>query len=129
MYLSWATCINGVWSGGNSLVQSWEEVMLRLNIIKLIAGAVEISVVDEPELGPMSIELTSENKKYLVTLLEATEDGSDVRIFTNPIAMPEMIDIMGNSWDARSITADFGLVVMMFKQFFETGDVPRQWLN
>lgn len=129
MYLSWVSYIDGVWSGGNSLVQSCEEVMLRLNIFEFIAGTVEISIADEPEFGPMSIELTSENKRYLVTLLEATEDGSDVRIFTNPIATTEMIDILGNSWDARSITEDFGLVVMMFKEFYETGDVSRQWLN
>lgn len=129
MHLSWASYVDGVWSCRNCLVQSWEEVTLRLNIFALIAGTVEIRIVDEPEHGPMSLELTSENKKYLVTLLEGTDDGSDIRIFSNPTATPEMIDILGDSWDARSITEDFGLVVMTFKEFFETGDVSRQGLN
>jgi hypothetical protein len=129
MRLSWTTFIEGVWSGGNCHVQSWEQVMLRLNILELTAGTLEIGFVDEPDIGPMSIELISENKKYLVTLLEATEDDTNVRIFDNPTATPEMIDILGDCWDARLLTSGFDVVVMMFKEFFEAGDVSRQWLN
>jgi hypothetical protein len=104
MHLSWATYIDGVWSGENCHVQIWEEVLQRLSICELIPGTVELSFIDEPEFGPMSIGLTSENEKYLVTLLEATEDGSDVRIFTNPIATTEMIDI----WEALGMPLNYG---------------------
>jgi len=103
--------------------------MLHLNKLEVISGTVRVQLMDEPDIGPLSVGLIAENKNYLVTLLEATEDDTDVRTFNNLTVTPQMIDVLGDFWDARSITNEFGLVIMMFKEFFETGDVSRQWLN
>lgn len=129
MHLSWTNLMHGVWSGGNQHVHRWEEIMLHLNKLEVISGTVRVQLMDEPDIGPLSVGLIAENKNYLVTLLEATEDDTDVRTFNNLTVTPQMIDVLGDFWDARSITNEFGLVIMMFKEFFETGDVSRQWLN
>lgn len=75
------------------------------------------------------MQLESDNKRYLMTLLEITEDDTVVRAYDNPTAPAEMVDILGDSWDARQLTDDFKLVVRLFKEFFETGNVSREWLD
>ena len=128
-HVSWTGKVNGVSAGGSHQVQDWEDVWQYLVNLRENAGTVRIHLVDAPDSGPISIQLRSENKIYLVTLLEANEEGTDVREYNNPTAHAEMIDILGDCWDARQLTNDFDLVVILLKQFFETGDVSHQWLN
>ncbi|HEY0288389.1 MAG TPA: hypothetical protein VGC62_15470 [Pseudomonas sp.] len=64
-----------------------------------------------------------------MTLLEDMGEDTNVREYDNPTASAEMVEILGDNWDTRQLTEDFDLVVMLFKEFFETGDISRQWLN
>lgn len=128
-HVSWTGKINGMSAGGSHQVQDWEDVRQYLVNLEENAGTVRLHLVDAPDPGPISIQLRSENKMYLVTLLEATEDGTDVREYYNPIARAEMVDILGDRWDARQLISDFNLVVVLLKEFFETGDVSHQLLN
>jgi hypothetical protein len=121
--------INGVSTGGNRDVQDWTEVMPHLINLHETSGTLRLSLIDAPEPGPISMQVRSENKTHLVTLFEDTGDDTNVRAYDNPTAIAEMVDIVGDYWDARMLTNDFDLVVMMFKEFFETGDVSREWLS
>ncbi len=37
--------------------------------------------------------------------------------------------ILGNYWPKRQLTKDFDLVVRIFKEFFDTGNVSMDLLN
>jgi len=127
--LSWKTMISGVWSGGSEYVSDWDSLIMYLTPLKETAGTFGLNFIDGPELGPICMQLESDKKRYLMTLLEVTEDDTSVRAYDNPTASAEMVDILGDSWDARQLTDDFNLVIMLFKEFFEKGDVSHQWLN
>jgi hypothetical protein len=129
MLISWTRLIDGVSSGGSQDVEDWADLRLLLNTLQENAGSLRLVLVDGPDPGQVSMHFEAENQKYLVTLLEDTGEDMNVREYDNPTASAEMVDILGDSWDARQLTDDFDLVVMLFKEFFETGDVSRQWLN
>ena len=127
--ISWITSIEGTSSGGSKRVQNWEEISLILLMLKEGDGTVDLDLIDAPDPGPASIQVAAENRNYLVTLFETTEDDTNVRSYTNTCATAEMVDILGDFWDARYLTQDFDLILRLFKEFFEVGDVSRQWLN
>ena len=127
--LSWTTSIEGTSSGGSKYVQSWAEISPILVALKDRAGTVGLDLIDAPDPGPVSMHVAAANKNYLVTLLETTEDDSNVRSYNNTYATAEMVDILGDFWDARYLTQDFDLVLKLFKELCETGDVSRQWLS
>ncbi|WP_268798573.1 DUF6911 family protein [Pseudomonas huanghezhanensis] len=128
MELSWSILRDEVWSGGTQRVQGWDDVMQHLVMLHDRAGALSLHIMDGPDPGPMQVSVQAERGKYLLTLLEATEDGTDVRSYENVTAAADTVDILGDNWSARQLTDDFDLVVMMFKEFFETGYVSRKLL-
>lgn len=129
LLMSWAISEMGDSSGGNHYVSDWCEVWAQLRRLKGGAGSVDLEITDAPDVAPFNMSVAADRGNYLVTLLETTEDDSDVRFYSNPMASAEMVEILGNDWDARHLTRDFDLVCNLFKEFFDTGDVSRQWLN
>ncbi|MDH0749411.1 hypothetical protein N5D61_24100 [Pseudomonas sp. GD03842] len=127
--ISWTLSSGGNTTGGHNDVEGWDEVLCRLESMKLHAGSMCLEWMDAPETGPYSMDLIADDGRYLITLLEATRDDSEVRSFTNPAAVAEMVCMLGDLWDARYLTSDFGLVRNLFNEFFETGDVSREVLN
>jgi hypothetical protein len=63
-----------------------------------------------------------------VTLLQSTEDDTYVRSYNNTSAQAEMVEVLGDFWDARQLTDDFSLVVRLFEEFCKKGDVSSGWL-
>lgn len=53
-----------------------------------------------PDPGPIRVSVIAENRIYLVTMLEATADDTDVRSYSNPTAMAEMVNVLGDYWNA-----------------------------
>lgn len=127
--MSWVISENGESSGGNHRVRDWSEVWVQLGRLKCCAGSVDLEITDAPDIAPYNMSVAADNGNFLVSLLETTEDDSDVRTYSNPTANAEMVEILGNDWDARHLTSDFDFVCNLVKEFFETGDVSRQWLN
>lgn len=129
LLMSWAITENGESFGGNHYVRDWGEVWLQLRRLKFCAGSVGLEITDAPDVAPFNMSVAADNGNYLVTLLETTEDDSDVRSYSNPTANAEMVEILGNDWDARHLTSDFEFVCRMVEEFYKTGDVSKQWLN
>lgn len=127
--LSWSARVNGVSSGGSKDLENWAELTSCLNTLQRNAGTLRLVLNDGPVPGPVSMHFETEHKKFLVTLLDDTGEDIDVREYDNPNARADMVDILGDSWDARQLTDDFNLVLMLFQEFFETGNVSRHWLN
>lgn len=108
----------------------WSDVIDFLNVLKNNSGAVNIRIINAPDIGPERLSVEAENGFYLVTLLEYDESGGDVRsIWDKTSSSEEYVIILGNYWPERQLTKDFDLVVRIFKEFFDTGNVSKELLN
>jgi len=107
----------------------WPDVLDFLNVLKNSSGSVNIRIINAPEVGPERLSVEAENGFYLVTLLEYDESGGDVRSIWNQTSSGENVMILGNYWPKRQLTKDFDLVVRIFKEFFDTGNVSNDILN
>nr|WP_304188154.1 hypothetical protein [Hafnia alvei] len=108
----------------------WPDVFNFLNVLRNSSGSVNIRISNAKDVGPERLSVEAENGFYLVTLLEYDESGSDVRsIWDNTLSSEDNIVILGNYWPERQLTKDFDLVVRIFKEFFDTGNVSTDLLN
>ncbi len=109
---------------------SWSDVLNFLNVLKKSSGSVNISIINTQDIGPERLSVEAENGFYLVTLLEYDESGGDVRsIWDKTSSSGEHVIIRGNYWPKRQLTKDFDLVVKIFEEFFNTGNVSTELLN
>lgn len=109
---------------------SWSDVLNFLNVLKESSGSVNISIINTQDIGPERLSVEAENGFYLVTLLEYDESGGDVRsIWDKTSSSGEHVIIRGNYWPKRQLTKDFDLVVKIFEEFFNTGNVSTELLN
>ena len=108
----------------------WSDVSDFLNFLKNNSGTVNIRIINAPDIGPERLSVEAENGFYMVTLLEYDESGGDVRsIWDKTSSSEEYVIILGNYWPERQLTKDFDLVVRIFKEFFDTGNVSTELLN
>lgn len=109
---------------------SWSDVLIFLKFLKKSSGSVNIRFINAQDIGPERLSVEAENGFYLVTLLEYDESGGDVRsIWDKTSSSGEHVIIRGNYWPKRQLTKDFDLVVKIFKEFFNTGNVSTELLN
>jgi len=107
----------------------WPDVEELLSKLKDKQGSMRLVVLPEPSVGPVNIDVSSEDGFYLITLLEYSEDSSDVRSYWDMAKDNNKIIVLGNYWPERQLTKDFSLVVSIFKEFFDTGNVSTNLLN
>ncbi|MGM3225991.1 DUF6911 family protein [Dickeya zeae] len=103
-----------------------EELLLKLRNKK---GSMRLVVLPEPSVGPVNIDVSTEEGFYLITLLEYSENDSDVRSYWNMSKSDNRVIVFGNYWPERQLIRDFDLVVMIFKEFFVTGNVSKDLLD
>ena len=94
-------------------------------------GGVRLRIVPEPDIGPMNLEVSTDDGFYLLTLLECSESDLTVRSYwdKSKSGMEKKIQIYGDYWPERQLTKDFDLVVRVFKEFFDIGNVSTKLLN
>jgi hypothetical protein len=116
--------------GGNIDCPEWETVEGKLQTILPIAGNVTLNAEDKHEKN-RSLQLRTENGKYLITLGMETEDDLVVHTYHNPAAQSpnERVEILGDLWAEQMICIDKEFVMAVFKQFFDTGDVSTTYLS
>ena len=122
--LSWTHATDG----GNTPDPKWHDVERKLSSALSSSGTVQLDVVDPPEIGPVLLQLSSESGRFLIMLGENTDDDYDVRTPYDAARGDEMVTILGNEWDNRTITNDRSFVVSSFRHFFDVGTVPPDTL-
>nr|WP_226906666.1 hypothetical protein [Serratia fonticola] len=65
----------------------------------------------------------------MLTLGEETDDDYRVRFYWDQSLSNGKLLILGDYWPERQLTKDFELVVRVFKEFFDTGNVSADILN
>lgn len=109
----------------------WEQISNCLNKLKSESGSIQISVVEAPDIGPESLSVRADSGHYLVTMLDnINEDEEEVRslFFQEKKGLPQ-IAILGDYWDPQIVTDDLDLVIRIFKEFYETGNVSQAILS
>jgi hypothetical protein len=114
--------------GGNTHLVDLSTIGYYLKLLKNNSGSITLDRLDN-EIGAISLQVLSDKNQYLLTLGE--DNGSEyiVRSYFNKLAKGEMIDILGDNWDARHLTHNYDVVINAFKSFYITGDVSRDLLS
>ncbi|EGV2902266.1 hypothetical protein LDT72_004747 [Salmonella enterica] len=127
MFLSIKWTINS--QGGNKKSPTWEDVEGYLSKLKGKAGTLTLDLLDCGDIGPDMLQVRAENGNYMLTLGEEIDDDYRVRFYWDQSLPSEKLLILGDYWSERQLTKDFELVVRVFKEFFNTGDVSADILN
>lgn len=110
---------------------NWSKVEEFLNTIKGDSGGVRLRIIPEPDIGPMNLDVSTDDGLYLLTLLECSESGLIVRSYLDKSksGKENKIQIYGDYWPEKQLTNDFYLVVKIFKEFFDTANVSTDLLS
>lgn len=127
MKLSLKWTLNG--QGGKKDFPTWEEVEEYLSNLNGKAGTLTLDIFDNTNIGPDMLQVRAENGNYLLNLGEETDDDYKVRFYWNTSLPNEKLLILGDYWSERQLLKDFDLVVRVFKEFFDTGNVSAEILN
>ncbi|MBC3944836.1 DUF6911 family protein [Erwinia persicina] len=115
--------------GGNQQVSTWNDILNQLVQLQGREGTLTLDALSTVGNGVEMLQVRTENDYYLMTLGEILEDEYQVRTYWNPLGPDDEIMILGDHWPLRQITKDFDLVVKIFKEFFDTGNVSTDLLN
>lgn len=127
MNLSLKWTLNG--QGGKKKFPTWEEVKENLSELDGRAGTLTLDIFDSGNIGPDMLQVRAESGNYLLTLGEETDDEYKVRFYWNASLTNDKSLILGEYWSERQLIKDFDLVVRIFKEFFDTGNVSEDILN
>lgn len=95
-----------------------------LLLLKESNGIIGLRYQPEPEIGPYELTMHSDDGNFLLMLNEYDEDGDcSVRTINNLSCDGGLMPILGDLYSAKSITRDFQLVLSIFKEFADTGNV------
>ncbi len=127
--LSWAIGVGDGRRGGSEKNITWSNIERKLLEAKEFGGTVTIDLMNAPEIGPQSLQMQTQNDCFLLSLGEDEGEDYIVRTFTNMKAEEGYIEILGNLWDSKLLCYYFEIVIDVFKEFFDTGNVSRRLLD
>jgi len=128
-YLNLSSSVEG--HSGSQLKPSWSDIESSLKRLSYLNGSIGLSVIDGEDIGADFLEVRADTQHYLVTLLENTiDDEEEVRtLFFKEKQNFAQIQILGDYYDSTMITDDLDLVVRIFKDFFDSGNVSYDILS
>lgn len=116
-------------NGGNKQISSWDDILTQLEQLQGREGSLTLDMLTSVGNGPEMLQVRTESGYYLMTLGEIFEDEYRVRTYWDPSKPDAGMMILGDYWPERQLTKDFDLVVRIFKELFDTGDVSMDLLN
>jgi len=103
---------------------TWRDVERQLSPVLLSSGSAQVDVVSDAETGPVCLQVFAESGRYILMLGVNTVDDYEILTPYDSDRSDEMVPILGDEWDNRSVTNDRSLVLSVFREFFDTGTVP-----
>ena len=122
LLLSWSVSQKG----GTKKSNYWDDIVNLLDNLRLSSGYVTVDKLDDENYLISEIQVRMEKGFYLVTFLNENDEIMSITDLTQP---DEKVLILGDYWPASQLTKDFELVVRIFKEFFDTGNVSTDLLN
>jgi hypothetical protein len=127
--LSWAIGLGNACQGGSSKYPTLDEVMTTLGEVSKNSGSMTIRPIPQPEVGPQNLEVIADNGNFILSL--GVDDGEDyvVKTYTNVSTTIDQVNVLGNLWDSTLICTDLSVVIKVFREFLETGNVSEDLLS
>jgi len=116
-------------NGGNKQISNWDDILIQLEQLQGKEGSLTLDMLTNVDNGAEMLQVRAEGGYYLMTLGEIFEDEYQVRTYWNPSKPDAEKMILGDRWPERQLTKVFDLVVRIFKEFFDTGNVSTDLLN
>lgn len=128
---------------------TWQEIEDALRKVGDGPGAVSIDVLDQSKGGEVtyingkryrslgepvnSLQLHAEKGYFMLMLGEPVDGEWCVRTYHKPgrdlASAGTKMAILGNYWSVNELCRDLDVVVRIFREFFETGDVSEQLMD
>lgn len=122
LLLSWSVSQKG----GTKKSNYRDDIVNLLDNLRLSSDCVTVDKLDDKNYLISEIQVRMEKDFYLVTFLNENDEIMSITDLTQP---DEKVLILGDYWPASQLTKDFELVVRIFKEFFDTGNVSTDLLN
>lgn len=127
--LSWVFGVGKQAVGGNKKPATWLDISSSLDEVNRANGSVTLGLINGPDIGPQSLQVISDNDKYVLSLGE--DDGADyfIRSYRNTALQGQQYEVLGDMWDGLLVCLDFDIVKSVFEEFFLTGNVSKKLLD
>lgn len=115
--------------GGNKQVSSWSDILNHLKELQGKEGTLTLDVIDMKKDDAEMLQVRTEKGHYLITLGEIVEDEYQVRTYWDSSRSDNEIMILGDCWPLRQITESFNVVITIFEEFVNNGNVSKKYLQ
>ena len=115
--------------GGSRDNASIEQVDEILRNIHDNGGSLSLTLQPRADIGPESLDVRTEDGRWIANLCENTETDFEVRTFLDPHAAKVPVAVLGDFWDGRAVCRDFAIIQEIVRTFFETGNVGVDHLS
>ncbi|WP_249040113.1 DUF6911 family protein [Enterobacter roggenkampii] len=122
LLLSWSISQKG----GTKKPDCWEDIVNLLAKVHLFSGCVTVDRLDCEGYLISEVQVRMEKGFYLVTFLNEDDEIMSITDLTQP---DEKVLIFGDYWPASQLKKNYDLVVRIFREFFDTGNVSKELLN
>lgn len=116
--------------GGYQRNPRWPLVEHFLNQLEFRTGSVELDVSGKSDEGAYLIKVVGEEGTYYPSLLYREADGDvQLRVHDDKSKGTEPVDVRGEPYLDCNVVHDFALILRMFKEFYDTGNVSLDLLH
>lgn len=115
--------------GGNKQIQNLDMVLNQFKQIKGKKGTLTLDILNSSDDSAELLQIRTENGYYLITLGEIVEDEYQVRTYWDSSKPDTGIMILGDYWPESQLTKDSEFIVKILKEFFDTGNVSKEFLS
>ncbi|MBN7121986.1 hypothetical protein BSU01_09710 [Erwinia billingiae] len=116
-------------NGGNKQISSWGDILIQLEQLQGKEGSLTLDMLTSVDKAAEMLQVRTESGYYLMTLGEIFEEEYQVRTYWDHSKPDVEKVILGERWPERQLTQDFNLIIMILKEFFDTGNVSTDLLN
>lgn len=110
--------------GGRIDCPRWGDIARRLGLCLQNYGTVGLEA--ENDAGESrTLQVRTENGNHLITMGLEIHGAWVVRAYNNPEikTSDERVDILGDMWSAKIICRDWNIIVGIFKDFVDVGEI------
>jgi hypothetical protein len=116
-------------ASGKAPNPAWELMKEKIESACLLDGFFLLDVVPMPDFGPTRLNVQCERGYFFISLVENTIDDCQVRTYFDPTASTNPVQIGIDTWNERVVIRDPKIVIAIFKEFFDTGNVSTDLLS
>jgi hypothetical protein len=115
---------------GSAITPPWEVIEEKINSTYLLDGSVSLSFYPTPKVGPVELSARCERGFFFVTLLEHFADKfPEIRTYFDPKKSTNQVQVGIDTYSERELIRDPKIVIAIFQEFFDTGNVSTDLLS